>query len=317
MGAFKDLTGQKFGKLRVLEFIRIRKSKSHWKCECECGTIVIVEQYNLTKGHTKSCGCLRHRYNDLTGQRFGRLTVLGLSEEKFGHNPIYWRCLCSCGKIVEVRGGSLTSGHTVSCGCFQKEVVRNAFIIHGMSGTKIGETWEGIKARCYKEDNKSYKNYGGRGIYICDEWLEDPPKFFTWAENSGYIQGLRIDRIDNDGPYSPENCRWTTNAENQRNKRNNHFITYKGKTQCLAAWSRDTGIPVTTIDSRLRRGCSVEEALSPINNVTGLPSNTPALITIRGESLIITDWLKKTGTNKSTYYGRLKKGFTPEQILFP
>ena len=257
---------------------------------------------------------MNRNIKDIIGKRVG-LLIVGEASRRGQYGHVEWLCECDCGKTVFVRDASLRKGTTRSCGCMQRKVSSEINRKHGMSQTKIGETWEGIKARCYKENHKSYKNYGGRGIYICDEWLEDPLKFFAWAENSGYKQGLRIDRINNDGPYSPDNCRWTTNAENQRNKRNTHFLTYRGKTQCLAAWSKETGIPVTTIDSRLRRGCSVEEALSPINNITGLPSNIPALITINGESLIITEWLKKTGISKSTYYGRIRSGLSPEQAL--
>jgi hypothetical protein len=115
--------------------------------------------------------------------------------------------------------------------------------------------------RCYNPKNKRYRDYGGRGIEVYQEWKEDPTAFFKWADKNGYEKGLTIDRIDNNGNYCPENCRWVSNTENQNNKRNTRWITFKGKTVSVTDWARELNLNPETIRSRLRMGWSDEDAL--------------------------------------------------------
>ena len=129
---------------------------------------------------------------------------------------------------------------------------------HGMDGTKLYHIWNGMCGRCLNPSNKDYKDYGGRGITICEEW-RIPENFFGWAFLNGYNVDLSLDRKDTDKGYSPDNCRWISLAEQQRNKRNNRLIEYKGETHCIAEWSEITGIPKGTITSRLRYGWTPEE----------------------------------------------------------
>ena len=132
---------------------------------------------------------------------------------------------------------------------------------HGMYGTKLYHIWNGFSGRCLNPNNKDYSNYGGRGITVCDEWRK-PENFFGWAFLNGYSADLTLDRIDTNKGYSPENCRWVTGAEQQRNKRNNRIIEYNGETHCVAEWAEITGISGGTISSRLRYGWTPEEILT-------------------------------------------------------
>ncbi len=143
---------------------------------------------------------------DLTGKRFGRLTVIRRDgEDKF--LQAMWLCECDCGIKVRVRGRGLRTGNTKSCGCYRNEATIATHTTHGMRHSRIYNVWHTIKARCFNENNPSYHLYGGRGITVCDEWREFVP-FYEWAMANGYEENLSIVRINNDGNYEPSNCRW-------------------------------------------------------------------------------------------------------------
>jgi len=202
---------------------------------------------------------------DLKGQRFGRLVVLYDTGER-KNSKVVWHCKCDCGNEVDVIGHNLTSGCTKSCGCYHKERVAEVHTVHGMNRRKeihpVYRIWSAMLQRCENQDHKYYKNYGGRGIAVCDEW-HDPAVFIGWALANGWQKGLQIDRIDNDGNYEPDNCRWVTWKEQAQNRRNNRFITFNGKTQCLADWSREIGITRGTLWQRIYQyHWSIERALT-------------------------------------------------------
>ena len=132
---------------------------------------------------------------------------------------------------------------------------------HGMSKNKFYQVWNGIKQRCYNENNKQYKNYGKRGIKVCDEWLNNFEAFYEWAIDNGYKEGLQIDRINNNGNYEPNNCRWVDRYVNNDNRRNNITFTYKGKTMSLRAWCRYFDVSYKTCMTRYYRGHTIEECL--------------------------------------------------------
>jgi len=194
---------------------------------------------------------------DLTGQRFGRLVVLERAENA-KDGSICWKCKCDCGKIIVTRANSLRMNRTKSCGCLQKEYFKTS---HKESKTKFYKLWHGIIERCENSTNGSYKNYGAKGITICEEW-HNYENFKNWALNNGYKEGLSIDRIDNNKGYYPENCRWVTFIKQQNNKKDNHYITYNGKTQSISDWARELGTKYYTIHARIKRGWTEEEAIS-------------------------------------------------------
>ena len=186
---------------------------------------------------------------NLVGQRFGRLVVLEDTKIMVpNRTQTYQKCLCDCGNIVIVPKSYLKSEHTRSCGCWVKEM----HTTHGLSQSRIYKVYSGMKKRCYDKNHKIYNRYGGRGITICDEWLNDFMAFYNWSMANGYQDNLTIDRIDNNKGYSPDNCRWVTMLEQAQNTSKNVNITYKGKTQTISAWSRETGIPQNTISRRFR-----------------------------------------------------------------
>ena len=197
---------------------------------------------------------------DLTGQRFGRLTVIERS--KSTNKNAKWLCVCDCGNQKEVFGGDLKQGRTQSCGCIHSEQLAQRNFKHGLSNSRLHGIWNGMKARCYNPNFDQYADYGGRGITICREWRDDFQAFYDWAMANGYADNLTIDRIDNDGNYSPNNCRWATRQEQGYNRRDNRLITYNGETKTAAEWGMVTGIKPHTILRRLRLGWSVDEALT-------------------------------------------------------
>ena len=282
MSKFIDLTGKRFGKLTVLERAENNKDgRVVWKCQCDCGNITHVRSYCLLgKGRngTKSCGCVslerirnlnkgKSLKKDITGQKFGKLTVIGFSHRD--GTRVYWKCLCECGNEIITRGDGLKNGHTVSCGCYNKEMLKNSIhnIKHGHSGTRLHGIWFGMKERCYREECDQYPNYGARGITICPEWLgkHGAENFIKWAFENGYDEKAdfgqcTIERIDNDKGYSPENCRWATAKEQGNNKRNNRYITYNGETKTLTQWCEYYGLCYNTVKRRIYRGWDIEDA---------------------------------------------------------
>jgi hypothetical protein len=175
------------------------------------------------------------RLIDLTGQKFGRLTVIERDKEK-AKGGTKWICKCDCGKIVSVYGGNLQRGTSTSCGCYRRENPNSRK--HGMSNARLYNIWSKMKNRCENPSSKFFKRYGGRGISVCEEW-KDPKRFFEWSLSHGYEEGLTIDRIDNYGNYCPENCRWVDTKTQENNRGNNRYFTFNGKTQSLSMWCEE------------------------------------------------------------------------------
>lgn len=188
------------------------------------------------------------KFQDLTGKRFGRWIVLKRSGYDKNKN-IKWLCRCDCGTIKEVLGSVLKSGNSFSCGCYQKETHVK---IHGMTNTRLYKIWENIQSRCFNPKHDAFHKYGGRGIKVCDEWLKFEP-FMQWALTHGHKNNLTIDRIDVNGNYEPNNCRWTTPKIQARNTRFNHNITYKDETHCISEWAEILDIPRSTLFYKLKK----------------------------------------------------------------
>ena len=200
------------------------------------------------------------KFIDLTGQRFGRLTVLDYLS---GHrsDPGKWRCRCVCGTIVEIATYDLKRGHAKSCGCLQRELAKERHLLHGKTNTRLYYIWSSARQRTQNQNNQKYEDYGGRGIYMCEEW-NDFSAFEKWALANGYSDWLTLDRIDVNGPYSPKNCRWANAKEQQRNRRNNVLLSLDNNIQCMSAWAEETGISTKVIHWRLSHGWTVEDALT-------------------------------------------------------
>lgn len=203
----------------------------------------------------------RSKYpTNLAGMKFGRLTAINPTEN-LGNGRVKWLCRCDCGNSVEVLNYNLYNNHTQSCGCLQRERAAELNAMHGMCGTRLHRIWRHMRERCLKEYSKRYCDYGGRGITLCDEWLEFEP-FMRWALDNGYADHLTIERINNNKGYSPENCRWATPFEQASNKRSNHLFTIDGVTDTMTNWARAYGINPMLVFDRLHKGWTEYEALT-------------------------------------------------------
>ena len=200
------------------------------------------------------------KLRDLTGQRFGRLTVIDRAENN--GKKVMWRCRCACGKEIVTRGYNLTSGGSKSCGCYNRSQSAKAHTKHGQTNTRLHRIWRKIKSRCTSPTNSSYKNYGGRGITVCAEWMESFEAFRDWSMSNGYRDDLTIDRENVNGPYSPDNCRWITNQQQQNNRRDNHYITFNGETHTITEWARIYNLSENGLVHRIQRGWDRERAFT-------------------------------------------------------
>jgi len=209
---------------------------------------------------------------DITGKRFGHLTVIGIATK----NPTYptrrnWKLLCDCGNYTFAPTKILTVGEKLTCGsCKYHSEALNTRGTHNQSKTKLYRVWYGILERCNNKNIPQFKNYGARGIAVCEEWITSYQAFYLWSKESGYKEGLTIDRIDNNGNYTPENCRWATRKEQSLNKRTNVFLTYLGDSKTISQWKTKLGFKRGVISGRLKRGWTVERALSTaVTNMKG------------------------------------------------
>lgn len=188
------------------------------------------------------------RIIDLTGQQFGRLTVIqrsGTSQSR----QAQWLCQCACGNTTLVQAYDLKSGNTQSCGCQRKENFTHT--IHGHSGERLHGIWKGMKSRCYNRNRANYKDYGGKGVVVCDEWKNNFEAFYVWAVTHGYSDELSIDRIDPEGNYEPSNCRWADSTIQGSNRTNVAVIECNGEKHTVTEWAKITGIKYATIYNRI------------------------------------------------------------------
>lgn len=202
---------------------------------------------------------------NLVGEKYGRLLVVDRAEPLNGKTRFL--CKCDCGKECIVHRSSLVSGNTTSCGCYKTENAKKLYSSVRQNDKRLYAVWNGIKQRCNNPNNKSYHNYGGRGIKMDEEWANHYETFYRWAVSAGYKKGLEIDRIDNDGNYCEENCRFVEKKTQANNKRNVKLYTIDGITKSLPQWCSEYDQDYYVVYQRVRRlGWSIEDALRAPKN---------------------------------------------------
>lgn len=194
---------------------------------------------NPTNGRFLKTACV--------GQKYGKLTILERLHDS-GNGQYLVRCICDCGQEKITKLGNLRKGGVTSCGC----ICRTRFLSHGLSKHPLHAIWRGILSRCYNPNRAAFKDYGGRGVIVCDEWRSDFKAFYDWAIDK-WAEGLHIDRENNDGPYSPENCRFITGKCNANNRRNSIKIEYNGVTKTITEWGETIGISCGAMRYRLQK----------------------------------------------------------------
>lgn len=268
MGKKIEMVGKRFGRLTVIREAGKVRGEYTWLCQCDCGNQTVVLGWPLRSGRTKSCGCYLKdfakgqtwRREDLTGRRFGRLTVLSLAGKSKAGN-LRWHCLCDCGNTVDVEAGNLKRDYFHSCGCYNKEFLQGLTKTHGGTKDKLFRIWSYMKERCLNPHHKSWKRYGGRGIKVCDEWVSDYESFKNFALANGWREGLQIDRIDNDGNYEPNNVAFITPKENANKRGNNVYVEIRGCRMTVAEAARKYGLCYQVVWNRYRAGKTGEDLL--------------------------------------------------------
>lgn len=263
--------GDVFGKFTFLSYSHSEKGKGiFWNVRCECGTEEVRLVAPIFRGDRESCGCVksqkakerRHlarKYDVKPGSVFNELTVISEIE---GAGTTYYTCKCSCGNNVVVSRGNLVGNKVKSCGCIRGKKKTT----HAASKSLLYGIYITMKARCCNKNDTDYANYGGRGIYVCDRWLEG---FENFRDDMGERPvGRSLDRINNDGPYSPDNCRWATNREQSLNTRSNHRVIIGATSYTLTELSEIVGISRSVISSRIKNNWSIEDAtLTPVRKI--------------------------------------------------
>ena len=249
----------------------------------------------------------------MIGKRFGKLTVLELSEYRGGNNrDKYYICQCDCGEITQLMGTAIRRKNRPTLNC--KQCGDKKKVKHGMRGTKLYKAWDSMKYRCYNENCNHYKIYGGRGIIVCDEWLDKENgflNFMNWSFENGFDEYKSIDRIDNDGNYEPDNCRWTDTKTQANNKSVNKIITYKGESKTMSQWAEEFKIRYGTFVKRLENGWNMERAL----NEPVIPKENNKLININEECYTYKEISEKFGININTLRVRYSQGIRGKDLI--
>ena len=251
-----NMSGQRYGRLTCIERVPNDKNrKTLWRCICDCGKVVIVCAGDIRNGKVKSCGCLhdelagersRNRSNHIIGNKYGKLTVIKryYSTGKEWHDS-HWLCKCDCGnEVVVPYKGIVRSKYKMCKKCRMK-----------LSTKRIPEytVWEGMKRRCYNRNDRYYSTYGGRGVKVCDRWVNSFKNFYL-DMGERPTNKYSIDRIDVNGDYCKENCRWATAKEQSVNRRSNVWIEYNGETKTISQWAEFYGLKYDTLRNRYVRG---------------------------------------------------------------
>lgn len=265
----EDYIWKKYGHLTVIgEAPKEHRYSNSFLFKCDCGEIIEDIPSRVITGHRQSCGKCKYAgktgkptFNpaDYIGRKQNMLTVVGVVDKKPTDKRWKLRCLCDCGNYTEITADQFNRGVVKSCGCLR---CRGTRTLDNRSKHPLYGIWNQMMGRCYRKTDRHYDRYGGRGIKVCDEW-HDFWNFVKWSDSvGGRPTGMEIDRIDNDGNYCPENCRWATRKQQLRNRSNNVYVEYNGKRQTIAEWSEETGISWQALSHRYNRGWSVERMLT-------------------------------------------------------
>lgn len=253
---------------------------------------------------------MRKAYNggELVGQHYNRLVVVARADNaKAGQRR--WVCKCTCGNAVTVLGTQLKNGHTKSCGCLSRDRVTK----HGMHKSTEYNIWGQMKQRCLNPRDDTYQRYGARGITVCARWRDSFENFL--ADMGPRPKGMTLDRIDNNGPYTPENCRWADNTTQYRNRRQTVWIEFNGERLCRKDWAKRYSIDEATLAQRLSRGWSVERALTEPRKNSGGGRHKVKLLTLRGVTKCRQHWAAEYDINVCTLINRLNTGWELEAAL--
>lgn len=244
---------------------------------------------------------------DITGQKFNKLTAKKLVEIKKVKNGTrhYWLYKCDCGNEIVLQKNNVSNNHTQSCGCYQRQQTSKANTTHNLYYTRIYKIYRSMLQRCFDSNVFAYKDYGGRGITVCDEWKNDFMNFYNWSMNNGYSNDLSIDRIDNNGNYCPDNCRWVNRKTQARNTRSNKYITYKGEKHCVSEWAEILKIDGKLLGERLRLRWSFDRAINTSPEVYKNRANK--LIEYNGQYKTKEEWIESLQIHPTTFYRRLKR----------
>lgn len=254
-----------------------------------------------------------HNSRDLTGERFSRLTVKSFAG-RGKHKQLIWKCICDCGNECLAYGNGLMRGVKQSCGCLHSDVTAKRSTTHGMTKTPTYKSWRSMIRRCEAPVDIGFKNYGARGISVCQRWRDS---FEAFLEDMGERPSKKyeIDRYpNNDGNYEPGNCRWATRTEQARNRRSNTMLTHDGKTMCISEWAESLGWNQGQILNRLYLGWSVDDALTtPIRPRKRLGRNR--LIEWNGQSKTIGEWATNRGISVAALRLRISHGWSIDEAM--
>lgn len=258
----KDISSQKFGMLTAVSYARSNNG-AYWVFECDCGNSKELRLSVVSGGHQKSCGCLskKTRFNGaplIEGEKYNELTAVKMVG-KSGHNT-KWSFLCFCGQPFIATASNVARGNTKSCGCLKKRVLSEKARTHGMSETSAYRLWSNMMRRCGDPLNAAYKNYGGRGIEVCDQWRSFERFFLDMGDRP---KGRTLERRDNNKGYSLANCYWATWKQQSNNKRTNVMITIGKETKTISQWCEIKGIPSSRVFARRKLGWSDNELFLP------------------------------------------------------
>jgi hypothetical protein len=244
-----ESVGQRFGML-VVTGVDEGGGRARAKALCDCGSEWAGRLNALRTGNTTSCGCQTIKFEDHTGERFGRWVAVECITRSASGVQGTWRCICDCGKQGVVQSGALKNGFSRSCGCLSVEKTRDRAKTHGMSHSEVWSIWNGIKGRCYNKNNKDYHNYGGRGIAMADEWVNDFAAFFAYIGERP-SKDHTVERSDNNSGYVPGNVSWQTRFVQANNNRGNRLITIDGVTKTMNQWCQVYDVYYWTVSYRI------------------------------------------------------------------